>query len=356
MNVFRTSKADAKVLLDSMNYVHNGKNIVLPVTVNGVSENFLFDTGADIVLTRSNPSDTNYNAQITDANGNVRKCKVEKLNGFKINNHAINNIYSFSTEFPAPLLCFANGVIGNPVIRSFNWLINENKVYYSSKPFMLHNAVSVNTFYHGSNRLFSNIQLNGVQTDTCLLDYGGLFNIELPLELYLKHQDQFVANDQFQIIKTSYGINGKSVPDTVLWMNCNILFNNIEVDSVNIIFEPKSEKRLGYLFLSRFDHVAINNTDHTMLFSGLAETKGPKNKMLYSFDLINGVFEVESKILNSDSIQLSVGDQFIEVNGQKSSDFKDYCAFLAWKDLLANAPYLDLVTPDHQRILIINRR
>ncbi len=356
MNVFRTGREDSKVLLDSMNYVHNGKNIVLPVTVNGVSESFLFDTGADVVLTKGNPSDTNYNAQITDANGNVRKCKVEQLNGFKINNHAIHNIYSFSTEFPAPLLCFANGVIGNPVIRPFNWLINENKVYFSSKPFSLPDAVTLNTFYYGANRLFSNVRLNGVQVDTCLMDYGGLFDIELPLELYLKHPDQFVSKDQVQKIETSYGVNGKSVPDTVLSMNCNIVFNGIRIDHVNIIFKPKCEKRIGYLFLRRFDHVAINNTDHTMLFSGLVQAKVPENEMLYSFDWINGVFEVDSKILHNDTVQFSVGDRFIEINGQKSSDFKDYCAFLSWKDLLANAQYLDLVTPDQQRIHIKNRR
>lgn len=339
-----------------MDYVHNGKNIVLPVSVNGVAGNFIFDTGADIVLTMSNPSDTNYNAQIIDANGNVRKSKVEELKSFKINDHAIRNTYSFSTELPAPLLCFASGVIGNPVIRPFNWLIHTNKVYISSKPFMLPDAVALSIFYHSANRLFSNVRLNGVQVDTCLMDYGGLFDMELPLELYLNHQDQFVSKDPLQKIKTSYGVNGKSVPDTVLSMNCNIVFNDIQIDNVNIIFKPKSERRIGYLFLSRFDHVAINNTDQKMLLCGLTQSKLPENEILYSFDWINDVFEVDSKILNNDSLQLSVGDQFIEVNGQKASDFKDYCAFLSWKDDLPNAEYLDLVTADQKRIRIKNWR
>lgn len=356
INIFKTGKLDSTIILDSIDYINNGKCIVLPITIKGDSNHFLFDTGADIVLTKINQSDTNYNAQIIDSNGKIKKCKISELHDLKINKHLITGLYSFSSELPQPLLCFANGVIGNTILRSCNWLINKNKVYYSTNSFKIDDSISLNTFFYSSNRLFSNFQLNEVHIDTCLIDYGGRFDLELPLELYLKHKEKFVSNYQFQKIKTDYGINGKSNPDTVLSMNCNITFNNIPIDSVNINFKSKSEKKIGYLFLKRFSVVAINNLDNRILFSGLTRDEFKKYDMIYSFDLINGFFAVESKILNKDILQVDLGNRFIQINNKKSTDFIDYCEFLTWKDNFANYEYLDLITADNKRIKIKNWR
>ena len=73
--------------------------------------------------------------------------------------------------------------------------------------------------------------------------------------------------------------------------------------------------------------------------------------------LINGIFVVDSKILNEpSSSELSIDDKFIEINSIKSSDFKSYCDFLVFKDRIAKYEVLELKTIDNNTIRVKNWR
>jgi len=257
-------------------------------------------------------------------------------------------------------LCFCNGIIGNNVIKSSNWLIDQNKIVFSDRPFNnLVKQVSLDIFYYDSNRLFSNVIINGNRLDTCLIDYGGLYdNIEISKSYYERNLTRFKPNKITRQIRTSYGANGKSLPDTIFSLNCNINFNGLKIDSVNIVIKNKGENLIGFQFLKRFEKVAINNTNKKLVFGNLLKTTTTLQKeCLFSFDLINGFFVVASKILNEpNSSGLNIDDKFIEINTIKSSDFKSYCEFLVFKDSLIKFEYLNLKTIDNKMIKINNRR
>jgi hypothetical protein len=238
-------------------------------------------------------------------------------------------------------------------------MITENMTIFSNKSFDIKNEkISLDIFYYSSNRLHSNILINNIPIDTFLFDYGGTYDIELPKSFYEKNKTSFKPNKITNQIKTTYNAIGKSLPDTVLRLNCNINFNGIQIDSVNIVFRHYKEKRVGYLFLRRFKDVVINNSSGKLFFSDLVKTTKPiQHEPIFKFDLINGFFVVDSKILNElSSSKLNIGDKFVEINSFKSNEFKTYCDFFDWTDSLFLNEYLDLKTAENKIIRINNWR
>lgn len=358
INVFKTATSESKSYRDTLVY-DNNKFIVLPIKVNGETRKMMFDTGADLVVFPKDSSTSKIKCNLRDANGNVTLCDISPIDCLEIANNNFTGLFSFKLDLPAPFLCFCDGIIGNNVIKSCNWLIDNNKVVFSDNAFDIPNKrLSLDIFYYGSNRLFSNLEFNGNQLDTCLFDYGGLFDIELSKKYYEKNKESFYPNKITREIRRSYGANGKTLPDTVLNIDCNINFNGIKIDNANIIISNNYENRFGVQFLRRFEKIAINNINGKMLFGNLIDTtKHLQQKCLFSFDLINGFFVIDSKILDElKSSKLNVGDKFIEINNRKRTDFKNYCDFLVFKDSLNNSEYVELKTITNRTINIDNWR
>lgn len=358
INVFRTGTLSSRNYCDTLSYDKNNKYIVLPVIVNGKLRKMMFDTGADIVVLPKDSSISNIKCNLSDINGNVTQCNITPIYSLGLSNYNFTNLYSFNLDLPTPFLCFADGIIGNNVIKSSNWLINENKLVFSNRPFdIIDKQVSLDIFYYNSNGLFSNLIINGNRLDTCLIDYGGLYDIELSKSFYEKNLASFNPNKITHQIYTSYGANGKSLPDTIFRLNCDINFNGLKIDSVNIVIKYKGKNRIGLQFLKRFEQVAINNTDRKFVFGNLImATKSSQQECIFSFDLTNGFFVVDSKILNEPNCSgLNIDDKFVEINTIKSSEFKNYCDFLVFKDSLIKFEYLDLKTIDNKMIRINNR-
>ena len=358
INVFKTGTIHSKNYCDTIPYDKNNKFIVLPVNVNGKAKKLIFDTGADIVVFPKDSTKSAIHGTLKDSNGNTTVCGITPIHSFEISNETLTDLYSFNLDFPTPFLCFCNGIIGNTILKSSNWLINENELIFSTNHFdIAGKKLLLDIFYYSSNRLHSNLIINGCRLDTCLVDYGGLFDIELSTKFYTKNKVSFKPNKTTQEITASYGANGKSLPDTVLRLNCNINFNGLQIDSVNIVFKKNGEHRLGINFLKRFKTIVINNSNqHLLISNSINAAKSPKES-LFSFDLINGLFVVDSKIINeSGASDLNIGDKFAEINSIKSSDFKNYCDFLTFKDSLIKYEFLDLKTIENKSFKVKIRR
>jgi hypothetical protein len=356
VNVFQTGSFDSEKYFDSIEYADNSQQIVLSAKVDGKPKRMVFDSGADLMLlTDDVSSNSKIIVEVNDVSGKKRNCEMSK-NDVTINKLSMHGLFSLNLKLPEIIMCCGggiNGVIGNNLIRSSDWLINKNKVYYSNKPFKLKHPLVLNTFYYSANRLHINALINNLAVDTCLVDYGGFCDMKLPLYFYVKHMDCFKPNYQYYKIKSTIGANGKSEPDTVLHMNCNVDFNGVKIDSVVVEFYKKTEKTIGVLFLKRFANVAINNSDYTLLLDQNVSSKTQRD-LIYSFDLVNGTFEVDSKVLINDSVQLEVGNKFIEINSKKPSDFGNYCEFLKWRDNFFAFENLELKSVDNRIIKVKN--
>jgi hypothetical protein len=359
MDIFKTGTLQhLNDYCDTLRYDNKKKLIVLPVKVNGVHRKMIFDTGADIVLLTKDSSNSKIKIKL-NANESSAIIDVVPLHNIELSNNHYSDLYAIRANLPAPILCVCDGIIGNNIIKSSNWKITENMTIISNKPFDIQNEkLSLNIFYYSSNRLHSNIVINNIPIDTCLFDYGGIYDIELPISFFERNKASFKQNKIAKRIKSSYNAIGKSLPDTVLRLNCNIDFNGIQIDSVNIVFSHYKEKRIGYLFLKRFKNIVINNSSGKLLFSDLIKTTKPiQHEPIFKFDLIDGFFVVDSKILNElSSSELNIGDRIVEINSFKSNDFKTYCDFFNWSDGLIKYQYLDLKTTENKIIRINNWR
>jgi hypothetical protein len=326
--------------------------------INGVHKNMIFDTGADLILLPKDSSNTEFNLQLGDGSGRHIDTKIMLVQNVEIQKNVFTKLYSINMDLPSRISCSCDGVIGNNVLKSCNWAIEYNKLFFSNKPFVLNSKqLSFDIFYFGSNRLHTNFNLNGIQIDSCLIDYGSQKEIELPLRLYEKFTSSFKPNQITKIIKPSFSVLGKFM-DTLLCLNCNIDFNGLLIDSVNIYFKEKCERSIGFGFLKRFDTVIINNSNHKLLIGkSIDKIKSSKHESIFSFDWINGFFVVDSKILEMNKqFDLNIGDKFIEINSKKSDDFKNYCDFLSWRNDILNSEYLDLRTTENKTIKIQNWR
>lgn len=358
INVFKTGVLQSKNYGDTVACYRDNEFIVLPVSIDGKPKKMLFDTGADLVALPKDGSNSNLKMSIRDSHSNVRECAVSPVHSLNISSSVVTNLYSLKLDFPSVFFCFSDGLLGNNVIKSSNWLLSKDKLIFSSVPFDIpEKQVSLAVFYYGSNGLHSNFLLNGNRMDTCLFDSGGLFDIELSKGYYDRNRTSFKPNRITYLAKSSFGVHGKSLPDTVTRLNCTISFNGFRMDSVDIVIKTKGENRIGLKFLRRFEKVAINNSDGQLLFGKIDGSRNSLPECLFSFDLIDGFFVVDSKILNvQESSIFNIGDKLVEINSIKSADFKSYCDFLVFRDNLTKSRYLELKTADNKMVKINNWR
>ena len=127
--------------------------------------------------------------------------------------------------------------------------------------------------------------------------------------------------------------------------------------SSDIVIKKNGGNRIGLNFLKLFKKIVINNSTNKFIFGELTKAKLIERDYLFSFDLIDGLFVVDSKILNEPlSSQLNIDDKFIEINSMKASDFNSYCEFNIWREKLRKCDYLDLKTSENKIIRINNCR
>jgi len=262
-------------------------------------------------------------------------------------------------EFPEVFNCFGKGLLGNNVIKASDWLVENDKIVFSNHPIEINSKLSLSFFYYGANRLHTNFEINGCSIDTCLIDYGGLFDMELPISSYEKIKEHIQINSLNNELGSSMGLHGKETYSQTI-VNCNIDFNGLKIDSVNINIKERSEKRVGLIFMKRFKQVAINNSTLKIEFGELKEdyfNPNSAHKNLYSFDLVNHRYIVDY-IAQNDTLcpELKIGDSFTEINSKKATDFSSYCEFLPWKWAIGQCEILELKNEEKELITIKNWR
>jgi hypothetical protein len=354
INVLKTATIKSKGYTDTLYFDNTNKFIVIKAKINGYSCNLIFDTGADVItLQQDNSQASKIKGKLSDINGLVSDINIKHLDDVLISKTHLSDLYSVSMDFPAPFLCFGDGLIGNNAFKSSNILIESGQILLSDSPFdIINKKTTLSIFYLYTNSLHSNIILNNCNIDTCLFDYGGSYDIQLPYKYYENYKECFKPNRISNEISYSYGLNGISVPDTALRVNCNVNFNGIHIDSVNIDFTKNGGKHLGYVFLKRFNKVAINNTINQLSIDSI-ESNTISSNHIYSFDWIDGYYVVSRTILENEEVK--IGDRYDEINSTKSKDFSDYCDFLKWRDSLMKEEWLYLKTLDNKIIKINNR-
>jgi hypothetical protein len=110
--------------------------IILPVEINGIMKNFLFDTGGDLTLIQR---DTILGKTEKISGASNRKIKIgnELVKSFKIGNVNFENTVAWNGDFVGLKEQIPNfgGLIGQPIISKANWLIDypNKNIQFSDK-------------------------------------------------------------------------------------------------------------------------------------------------------------------------------------------------------------------------------
>lgn len=157
--------------------------IVLPMEIDGIKKNFLFDNGAELTIIQRD-SVVGKGSSINSPSGKTTKSGSEIIKSLKIGNIDFVNTFALNTDMNGVSEQLSNfgGLIGQPIIRKANWLINYPKrtIKISSKD------LSDNTFItlrleKDNDIPFTYISIEG-KVERALIDLGASTEFTLTKE------------------------------------------------------------------------------------------------------------------------------------------------------------------------------
>jgi hypothetical protein len=331
---FSPEKISQKKFLDSVKISRNFGLISIPCIVGINSIDFLFDSGADMMVHADSLIRTNVRIKVSENNA-AKKYYMGIIKEISISSVGFENIKTISTTLPKPFTCIADGVLGNNIISKCNWWIKDSNLLISNKSFKARGIKPLKFRYASFFRIFSDIKINSIPLDSCLIDYGGRYEIQLPLDKLKDFKDK-PSNFFVKKLSSTWTLNGKSSIDTVYLLNCNVEFCGHRLDSVNFEFSrSRREKRIGALLLNRFSSTILNGKSRQIYFISLAKTRPAQSLPApISFDLENEHFVIDGKLISEGTQKVSVLEEFDSINGKSPSDFRTYCDFLVWQRYL----------------------
>lgn len=240
-------------------------HIVIPAKVDGVPRKLTFDSGASgCFLPENSIKKSNKKCFVRDIHGKITRNNLGEIDCLWISKTGYKNAYAVPHTFPA--INEIEGLIGFNIIKASNWQISSKMIVVSHQPFFIQPKVIL-PFVERSNILKLKISLNKT-LNNYIIDYGGDYDLELSEKFYNKYKTSFPSSSIKKSIQKSYGLNG-SKDQKVQQLNCDINFEGLQIQNVNVTVRKGIPNRLGMTFLNRFKNIAINSTNKEMCFSEL---------------------------------------------------------------------------------------
>jgi hypothetical protein len=219
--------------------------MVIPMKVNGISRNFLFDTGAQLTLLQQD-SVTGKSATITGASKRKVKMGHEmvdlfELGGIKfINTHAANSpLQSLKDSIPE-----FGGLIGQPIIEKANWLIDytNQKLQISSTNLADDSFQSIEIRWKDGSP-YTQLHIGGKSYKT-IVDLGSSGEVTIPENSKLAKQ--LLATYLFnKIDKEGYTLGGWQMQKQYVATIPTIKLGEFEFTNVEVKIKHTSQRRVG---------------------------------------------------------------------------------------------------------------
>lgn len=236
--------------------------IVLPVVINGVSKNFLFDTGGQISLIQRDTA-TGKTMRVDGASNRTVKLGLEIVKSIRIAELDFQNTYAGSSDLVGLKEQIPNfgGIIGDPIISKANWLID----YPNKKLEISNNNLADSTFMtikveRKSGTPYTFIKINGRQYKA-MIDLGSSTALSIPAESMLAREimKKYAFKENERELYTIGGLRKEKEKITVVPV---VELGNHEITNVETAIKRTSKLRIGNLFFK--DHIIyIDNIDHT---------------------------------------------------------------------------------------------
>jgi hypothetical protein len=335
--LLKNGNVEQKEFYGKIQYESKAGLPIIKVEINGVSANFLFDTGAPNVISVELATRLNL---ITETTGYVRDSGGKQViqEYVTIDNITIDSINFLNTSAIVADLsssevtsCFKlDGIIGANLMRTAFWKIvySENSIYFSQNLSKLKDVADWKTLKFTPNRAGTpkvDLELNNKKVESLTFDTGSNGHISISKNVF-----SALCSENPDIKKTyrtgsvTFGYNGLNKVDTTYYAKINkILIGDLELDN-NIIEFKEYSNIIGSKFLSNYT-VILDWTSNLIYF---------KETTNYSFDSLKTFgFKVllqDNKIIvgstfseGQNSTKLKIGDEILEVNGENYQGYID---------------------------------
>lgn len=236
--------------------------IILPFEIDGISKNFLFDTGADYNVIQRN-STIGKTENYGGATNRKMKLGQEYVKSMKFGNVDFQNTYAVNGNLEGlkeQILNFG-GIIGQPIINKANWLIDyPNKKIQISNQNLVGETFKTIQIKRKGGAPYTYISINGTKHKV-IIDFGSSSEFNLPKESKLAKQllQQYKFTDNE---RNRYTIGGLQTIKEKVGIVPIIKLGNMEFKNVNTTINVSSQPRIGIGFFKNCE-IYIDNLENS---------------------------------------------------------------------------------------------
>ncbi len=222
--------------------------IILPVKINGVLKNFLFDTGASMNVIQRD-STLGKISLITGASKRKMKVGEEYVKSMKIGNVDFKNTFAYNGNLVGlkELITNFGGLIGEPIINKANWLIDyPNKKIRVSNQNLVDESFKTIRIKKEDGMPYTYISINGIDYKV-IIDLGSSSELNLPKESKLAKQLE-AQYDFEDSERERYTIGGLQTIKEKVGIVPIIKLGIIDFQDVKTTINVSSQPRIGIGF------------------------------------------------------------------------------------------------------------
>lgn len=328
--------------------------IILSGKLNGVTTDFLFDTGSNVTITTP---ENNTAAGITpsknkivtrDANNNIQLLNRVQINSVQFGSLLFKNIKGITSTMPV-LTCNNFVLLGQDIIRQCNWLFDFERqlVILSKQPLEKETGSTVWKVSMMSTKPYIPIRITADTTLQCLIDMGfsGVFDLAKPYpaiqQLMRQHQKKGALYQN--LTRGGMGLLGYGQHSLEhIFETDSVWLSGLEVSNFPVTVENNGFTKLGVRFFTSACrqlvlHHSTNEYELRLRDTLRWHTKAEDVSIMYE----NGRLIVQDKIVSPGSTahSLFIGEELRSINGKTAEDFGTLCSFLEWR---FNNRFLDI--------------
>ncbi|TXG39433.1 retropepsin-like aspartic protease [Seonamhaeicola maritimus] len=340
---FKTGKTTSKNYYTEIEYENVRDKIIIPVSINGKSYRFLFDTGAPNLVSKEILSSINFkksrSLSVTDANQKKQRMDLVSLPNLTIGNVTFKNTSAlvFNGKDNLVFDCFeVDGIIGSNLLRKSIVKINSKKQIIIltndvKKLTLKKEHASKLTLVGNQSSPYIYIKLKGEHSgnENLLLDTGASGFYDLSKNNYKVLQEKKIVEVISKANGSSsvgmFGVAEKSeqyrlkIPELII--------NNQVFQNVITTTGDDNNSRIGSDIL-KYGNITLDFVNK-LFYLDVFETENDLNEKLYGFSptIVNNKLTVGFVWEDTLKDQIEFGDEIIEIDGVNFQN-KEVCDFL----------------------------
>ncbi|MCL2132645.1 MAG: aspartyl protease family protein [Lentimicrobiaceae bacterium] len=346
--------------------------VFIPVTINGKTYNFVFDTGAitvfsDSVAKELNSIQSEYSVMVSDAAGIEKKMNFYHTDNVQVGSLQFNNV-CYAVEnldiFEKHLCMRTDGLLGTNMMRLLNWEIDfsNQTITVSDKPFLATDYRMEIPFRETFSRNPEIKMEMGEYYFWAILDMGNNDLIQIPDSIFFTHRESSYLKYAKGEGKDTETLFNDETPQNqyVAEIDSFYIGNNLIVKEI-VCISPSPMILIGNSFLEQYGKIAINWKQKKIFLGEKNENKVIENDTIWEFvpnlqdNKLIVSFIWENTNLYKEGVR--VGDQIVRINGISTEkiDSPQWCEISEEIKNLDNLT-VEILKPTGEKITVLHKK